>query len=145
MNNYPAIQPGWRAALKTFAVSGMGTALKFYDFVIYGYAAALVFPKLFFPDLDRLTAVLVAFAAFGAGFLARPLGGVVFGHMGDRYGRQKALVVTLLLMGLSTLLIGFLPTYATLGAAAPILLVALRLVQGFAAGGEWGGRGAVRY
>ena len=139
MNNYPAIQPGWRAALKTFAVSGMGTALEFYDFVIYGYAAALVFPKLFFPDLDRLTAVLVAFAAFGAGFLARPLGGVVFGHMGDRHGRQKALVVTLLLMGLSTLLIGFLPTYATLGAAAPILLVALRLVQGFAAGGEWGG------
>ncbi|MDF3935819.1 MFS transporter [Pseudomonas citronellolis] len=131
--------PGSRSAFKTFCVSGMGTALEFYDFVIYGYAAALVFPQLFFPGLDRLTAVLVAFAAFGAGFLARPLGGVVFGHLGDRYGRQKALVATLLLMGASTLLIGFLPDYHSLGVAAPALLVALRLVQGFAAGGEWGG------
>ncbi|MED5607705.1 MULTISPECIES: MFS transporter [Pseudomonas] len=139
MIDHTPAQPGSRSAFKTFCVSGMGTALEFYDFVIYGYAAALVFPKLFFPGMDRLTAVLVAFAAFGAGFFARPLGGVVFGHLGDRYGRQKALVATLLLMGMSTLLIGFLPDYASLGVAAPILLVGLRLVQGFAAGGEWGG------
>lgn len=138
MNQTP--QPaGSRSALRTFCVSGMGTALEFYDFVIYGYAAALIFPQIFFPHLERLTAVLVAFAAFGAGFFARPLGGMVFGHLGDRYGRHNTLIATLLLMGVSTLLIGFLPDYSSLGVAAPILLVALRLVQGFAAGGEWGG------
>ncbi|MBD9517443.1 MFS transporter [Pseudomonas sp. PDM22] len=139
MIDHTPAAPGSRSAFRTFCVSGMGTALEFYDFVIYGYAAALIFPQLFFPGMDRLTAVLVAFAAFGAGFFARPLGGVVFGHLGDRYGRQKALVATLVLMGLSTLLIGFLPTHASIGAAAPVLLVLLRLVQGFAAGGEWGG------
>lgn len=139
MIDHTPAAPGSRSAFRTFCVSGMGTALEFYDFIIYGYAAALVFPQLFFPGMDRLTAVLIAFAAFGAGFFARPLGGVVFGHLGDRYGRQKALVATLVLMGCSTLLIGFLPTHDALGAAAPILLVLLRLVQGFAAGGEWGG------
>ena len=128
-----------RSALRTFCVSGLGTALEFYDFIIYGTAAALVFPQVFFPGLDHLTATLVAFSAFGAGFLARPLGGLVFGHFGDRVGRQKVLVTTLLLMGLSTFLIGCLPGHASLGVAAPILLVLLRLVQGFAAGGEWGG------
>ncbi|MDD1962484.1 MFS transporter [Pseudomonas sp. 39004] len=117
----------------------MGTALEFYDFIIYGTAAALVFPQVFFPQMDHLTATLVAFSAFGAGFFARPLGGLVFGHFGDRIGRQKVLVATLLLMGLSTFLIGCLPTHANIGVAAPILLVVLRLVQGFAAGGEWGG------
>ncbi len=132
-------QTGSPSALRTFFVSGMGTALEFYDFVIYGIAAALVFPQVFFPDLDPLTATLVAFAAFGVGFFARPLGGVVFGHLGDKAGRQKALVITLLLMGLSTLLIGCLPSYDSIGIAAPILLVLLRLVLGFAAGGEWGG------
>jgi MFS family permease len=130
---------GSPSALRTFFVSGMGTALEFYDFVIYGTAAALVFPRVFFPQMDPLTATLVAFGAFGAGFFARPLGGMVFGHYGDKLGRQKMLVITLLLMGLSTLLIGCLPGYATLGAGAPVLLVLLRLVQGFAAGGEWGG------
>ncbi|QXI36392.1 MFS transporter [Pseudomonas xantholysinigenes] len=128
-----------RSALRTFCVSGMGTALEFYDFIIYGTAAALVFPQVFFPQMDHLTATLVAFSAFGAGFFARPLGGLVFGHFGDRIGRQKVLVATLLLMGLSTFLIGCLPTHASIGVAAPILLVLLRLVQGFAAGGEWGG------
>lgn len=128
-----------RSAAKTFCVSGLGTALEFYDFVIYGTAAALVFPQVFFPDMDRLTATLVAFAAFGSGFFARPIGGIVFGHFGDKVGRQKVLVTTLLLMGLSTLLIGCLPGHATLGVYAPLLLVLLRLVQGFAAGGEWGG------
>ncbi|WP_194791945.1 MFS transporter [Pseudomonas sp. UFMG81] len=128
-----------RSALRTFCVSGLGTALEFYDFIIYGTAAALVFPQVFFPGLDHLTATLVAFSAFGAGFLARPLGGLVFGHYGDRIGRQKVLVTTLLLMGLSTFLIGCLPSHASIGVAAPVLLVLLRLVQGFAAGGEWGG------
>lgn len=128
-----------RSALRTFCVSGLGTALEFYDFIIYGTAAALVFPQVFFPQMDHLTATLVAFSAFGAGFLARPLGGLVFGHFGDRIGRQKVLVATLLLMGISTFLIGCLPGHASIGVAAPVLLVLLRLVQGFAAGGEWGG------
>ena len=136
MHAHPASS---RSALRTFCVSGLGTALEFYDFIIYGTAAALVFPQVFFPGLDHLTATLVAFSAFGAGFFARPLGGLVFGHFGDRVGRQKVLVTTLLLMGLSTFLIGCLPSHASIGAAAPVLLVLLRLVQGFAAGGEWGG------
>jgi MFS family permease len=117
----------------------MGTALEFYDFIIYGTAAALVFPQVFFPQMDHLTATLVAFSAFGAGFFARPLGGLVFGHFGDRLGRQTVLVATLLLMGLSTFFIGCLPSHASIGEAAPLLLVVLRLIQGFAAGGEWGG------
>lgn len=128
-----------RSAFKTFCVSGVGTALEFYDFVIYGMAAALVFPQIFFPDMDRLTGTLVAFGAFGAGFFVRPLGGMICGHFGDKIGRQKVLVMTLLLMGLCTFLIGCLPTRASLGLWAPVLLVLLRLVQGFAAGGEWGG------
>lgn len=132
-------QAAARGAFRTFCISGMGTALEFYDFVIYGYAAALVFPQVFFPGMDKLTATLIAFAAFGTGFFARPVGGVVFGHLGDKYGRQKVLVATLLLMGCSTFLIGCLPSYGSIGIAAPVLLVALRLVQGFAAGGEWGG------
>ncbi|MDH4562600.1 MHS family MFS transporter [Pseudomonas sp. BN411] len=139
MANQPSPATGSQSALRTFFVSGMGTALEFYDFVIYGVAAALVFPQVFFPDLDPLTATLVAFGAFGVGFFARPLGGMVFGHFGDKAGRQKALVVTLLLMGFSTLAIGCLPSHESIGAAAPVLLVLLRLVQGFAAGGEWGG------
>ncbi|GLZ89218.1 MFS transporter [Metapseudomonas resinovorans] len=139
MAKQPSPATGSQSALRTFFVSGMGTALEFYDFVIYGVAAALVFPQVFFPDLDRLTATLVAFGAFGAGFFARPLGGMVFGHLGDKAGRQKALVITLLLMGFSTLAIGCLPSHDSIGVAAPILLVLLRLVQGFAAGGEWGG------
>ncbi|HGY9628124.1 TPA: MFS transporter [Pseudomonas putida] len=135
-HSYPASS---RSALRTFCVSGLGTALEFYDFIIYGTAAALVFPQVFFPQMDHLTATLVAFSAFGAGFFARPLGGLVFGHFGDRIGRQKVLVATLLLMGLSTFLIGCLPSHASIGVMAPVLLVLLRLVQGFAAGGEWGG------
>ncbi|MBA1204392.1 MHS family MFS transporter [Pseudomonas capeferrum] len=139
MHAQPANPASFRSAFRTFCVSGLGTALEFYDFIIYGTAAALVFPQVFFPDMDHLTATLVAFSAFGAGFFARPLGGLVFGHYGDRIGRQKVLVTTLLLMGLSTFLIGCLPSHASIGVAAPILLVLLRLVQGFAAGGEWGG------
>lgn len=139
MATYGNKKVGSQSALRTFFVSGMGTALEFYDFVIYGTAAALVFPQVFFPQMDPLTATLFAFGAFGSGFFARPLGGMVFGHYGDKIGRQKMLVITLLLMGLSTLLIGCLPSYSSIGVAAPALLVLLRLIQGFAAGGEWGG------
>ncbi|WP_253182772.1 MFS transporter [Arthrobacter sp. SW1] len=127
------------SAARTFFISCFGTALEFYDFTIYGLAAALVFPKLFFPELDALTGTLVAFASFGAGFLARPLGGIVLGHFGDRAGRRNVLILTLLVMGGSTFLIGCLPGADTIGAAAPLLLILLRLLQGFSAGGEWGG------
>lgn len=126
-------------ALKTFFISGLGTALEYYDFLIYGLAAGLVFNVLFFPGEDPLIGTLYAFAAFGTGFLARPLGGIVIGHFGDRIGRRPMLILTLIVMGLATLGIGLLPTYETAGVWAPILLVALRLIQGFAAGGEWGG------
>jgi metabolite-proton symporter len=117
----------------------IGTTIEFYDFFIYGTAAALVFPKLFFPEASPFIGTLLAFAAFGVGFVARPLGGVIFGHFGDRIGRKKMLVVSLMIMGLATVLIGALPTYATAGALAPTLLVLLRLAQGIAVGGEWGG------
>jgi len=120
-------------------ISGFGTALEFYDFTIYGLAAALIFPKLFFPEFDPLVGTIIAFAAFGSGFLARPLGGIVFGHFGDKYSRRAVLITTLTIMGTSTFLIGCLPSYHTLGVMAPILLVLLRLLQGFSAGGEWGG------
>ncbi|WP_051215533.1 MFS transporter [Granulicoccus phenolivorans] len=117
----------------------VGTTVEYYDFFIFGTAAALVFPHLFFPGSDPLTGTLLSFATLGVGFLARPLGGIVFGHFGDRIGRKKMLVITLLGMGLATVLMGLLPSYHTIGIAAPILLTLLRLVQGFMVGGEWGG------
>lgn len=121
------------------ASSVAGTAIEWYDFYIYGTSAALVFNVLFFPKLDPVTGTLVAFGAFGVGFLARPFGAIVFGHFGDRIGRKKMLYITLLGMGTATVLIGFLPTYDAVGILAPILLIVLRLVQGFCVGGEWGG------
>ncbi|MFF4773932.1 MFS transporter [Microtetraspora fusca] len=124
---------------KVVGASLIGTTIEWYDFFLYGSAAALVFNKLFFPSEDALTGTLLAFLTYAVGFVARPLGGLVFGHYGDRLGRKQLLVVSLLLMGGATVLIGCLPTYATVGAAAPLLLTALRLVQGFALGGEWGG------
>ena len=119
--------------------SAIGTTIEWYDFFIYGTAAATVFGPQFFPQVSELAGTLAAFATFGIGFIARPLGGVVMGHYGDRLGRKFMLVWSLMLMGLSTLGIGLLPTYASIGAWAPALLVALRFVQGFALGGEWGG------
>ena len=119
--------------------SFIGTTVEFYDFLIYGTAAALVFPKLFFPNVSPASGLLLSFATFGVGFVARPLGGIVFGHFGDRVGRKRMLVYSLLIMGGATVLMGALPTYAHIGLAAPILLTLLRLVQGFAVGGEWGG------
>ena len=110
-----------------------------YDFLIYGTAAALVFPKLFFPNASPASGVLLSFATFGVGRFARPLGGIVFGHFGDRLGRERMLVYSLVGMGVPTVLIGLLPTCAQIGVAAPILLTLLHLAQGFAVGGEWRG------
>jgi len=117
----------------------IGTTIEWYDFFLYGSAAALVFNKLFFPEFDPLTGTLLAFATYALGFVARPVGGVVFGHFGDRIGRKRLLMLSLVLMGIATIFIGLLPTYAQVGIWAPIGLIALRLVQGFAVGGEWGG------
>jgi metabolite-proton symporter len=124
---------------KVVFASLIGTAVEWYDFFLYGSAAALVFGKLFFPESEPVTATLLAFGTYALGFVARPLGGVVFGHFGDRVGRKKMLVVALMMMGVATFAIGLLPTYAAIGVAAPILLLVCRLVQGFAVGGEWGG------
>jgi metabolite-proton symporter len=125
--------------VRVVASSMVGTMLENYDFFLYGLAAALVFPRVFFPAEDQLAGTLLSFATFAIGFVARPLGGFVFGHFGDRIGRTRLLVLSLVLMGVATFLIGLLPGYATIGIAAPLLLVVLRLVQGFAMGGEWGG------
>ncbi len=124
---------------RVIVASLVGTSLEWYDFFIYGTAAALVFNKLFFPSFDPLVGTLLSFATFAVGFISRPLGGIVFGHYGDRIGRKNVLVVTLLLMGLATFAIGLLPTYATIGVWAPILLVVVRFLQGLGLGGEWGG------
>ncbi|MEU8504911.1 MFS transporter [Streptomyces brevispora] len=121
------------------AASLIGTTIEWYDFFLYGSAAALVFNKLFFPDSDPLVGTLLSFLTYAVGFAARPIGALVFGHYGDRLGRKKLLVLSLLMMGGATFAIGLLPTHATVGAAAPVLLTVLRLVQGFALGGEWGG------
>ncbi|TVZ92864.1 MFS transporter [Streptomyces sp. BK340] len=121
------------------AASLIGTTIEWYDFFLYGSAAALVFNKLFFPDSDPLVGTLLSFLTYAVGFAARPLGALVFGHYGDRLGRKKLLVLSLLLMGGATFAIGLLPTHASVGSAAPVLLTVLRLVQGFALGGEWGG------
>ena len=117
----------------------VGTSLEWYDFFIYGTAAALVFNQLFFPTFEPLVGTLLAFTTFAVGFVARPLGGIAFGHYGDKVGRKNVLVATLLLMGIATFLIGLMPTYAVIGVWAPILLVLLRFLQGLGLGGEWGG------
>ncbi|OQO89724.1 MFS transporter [Saccharomonospora piscinae] len=124
---------------RVVGASMIGTTVEWYDFFLYGSAAALVFNKLFFPEADPLVGTMLAFATYAIGFVARPLGGLVFGHYGDKLGRKKLLVLSLLLMGGATFAMGLLPTYATIGVAAPLLLILLRLVQGFAVGGEWGG------
>ncbi|MEV5898908.1 MFS transporter [Streptomyces sp. NPDC052127] len=121
------------------AASLAGTAIEFYDFFVYGTAAALVLGPLFFPTFSPLAGTLAAFATFGVGFVARPLGSVLFGHIGDRRGRRPVLVVSLLLTGASTVAVGCVPTYDTIGVAAPLLLLVLRFLQGLGLGGEWGG------
>jgi MFS family permease len=119
--------------------SFIGTAIEFYDFYIYGTAAALVFNKLFFPSFSATAGTLAALATFAVGFIARPVGAILFGHFGDRLGRKRMLIAALLVMGLSTVAIGLVPSYATIGVAAPIALVVLRFAQGIGLGGEWGG------
>ena len=124
---------------KVVVSSFIGTTIEWYDYFIYGTAAALVFPALFFPDFSEFAGTLLSFSTFAVGFAARPLGGVIFGHFGDRIGRKAMLVTTLLIMGVATLLVGLLPTFEQIGVWAPILLVVLRLTQGLGLGGEWGG------
>ncbi|MER7010280.1 MFS transporter [Saccharopolyspora sp. NPDC000359] len=128
-----------RAARRAVASGTFGTAMEWFDFAVYGTLSATLFPSLFFPSFDENTAVLASFATFGAGMLARPLGGIVFGVLGDRIGRRNVLMFTLVLMGMASVLIGLLPTYAALGILAPTLLVTLRFLQGFALGGEASG------
>jgi MFS family permease len=125
---------------KVALTSLAGTSIEWYDFFLYGTAAAIIFPKAFFPaDMPAMIALIASFSTFAVGFLARPLGGIVFGHFGDRVGRKKTLVTALMIMGISTTLIGFLPTYDTIGYIAPLMLVLLRFAQGLAIGGQWGG------
>ncbi|MGV9797304.1 MFS transporter [Mycobacterium sp. NPDC003449] len=130
--------PNASPRLVAFA-SSVGATIEWYDFFIYGTAAALIFNRLFFPSFSPVAGTLAAFATFTVGFIARPLGGAVFGHFGDRLGRKTMLIASLLIMGLGTGLVGLLPTYATLGLGAPVLLVVLRVLQGIGLGGEWGG------
>src|SRR5271169_4242980 len=128
------------ASMRTIvAASAIGTTIEWYDFLIYGTAAALVFNKLFFPTQDPLVGKLVSIGTVGVGFFARPIGAIILSHFGDRLGRKSMLILTLVSMGVATTIIGLLPTYADIGVAAPILLVVCRLVQGIAVGGEWGG------
>ena len=124
---------------RVIAASLIGTTIEWYDFFLYGAAAALVFNKLFFPSFDPLVGTLLAFATYAVGFVARPLGGIVFGHFGDRIGRKKLLMWSLVMMGIATVLIGLMPGYDSIGVWAPIGLIVLRVFQGFAVGGEWGG------
>ncbi|OZC52667.1 MFS transporter [Rhodococcus sp. 06-412-2C] len=124
---------------KAFAASLTGTALEWYDFAVYSAAAALVFPLVFFPDSDPLTGTLLAFSTYAVGYIARPVGGFVFGRLGDVIGRKQLLVITLMLIGVTTFAIGLIPGYDTIGIAAPIILVTMRFCQGVAVGGEWGG------
>lgn len=128
------------ALLRRVAISSLlGTAIEYYDFLVYGTMSALVFGALFFPESDPAVATIAAFGTLAAGYVARPVGGILFGHFGDRIGRKSMLVLTMTLMGVASFLVGVLPTFATVGVAAPVMLVALRVIQGVAIGGEWGG------
>src|SRR5574339_418142 len=132
--------PGKAGSIRLVAVASMiGTTIEWYDFFLYGTVAALVFNKLFFPTFDPLAGTLAAFGTYTVGFVARPIGGIVIGHYGDRIGRKSMLVLTLVIMGVATFGIGLLPTYAQIGPWAGVALVILRLAQGFGVGGEWGG------
>jgi MHS family shikimate/dehydroshikimate transporter-like MFS transporter len=136
----PLDLPEARAQLRrVIFASVIGSMIEWYDFTLYGTAATLVFGKLFFPSFDPVIGTLISIAAYGVGFLARPLGGAIFGHFGDRIGRKKMLALTVVIMGAGTFLIGCLPTYSQVGVLAPVLLILLRLVQGVGIGGEWGG------
>jgi MFS family permease len=130
---------------RVVAASLIGATIEWYDFFLYGTVAGIVFNKLYFPVKDPVISILLAYTTFAVGFIARPLGGVIFGHFGDRIGRKSMLVLTLMIMGVATVLIGLLPTYQQIGIAAPILLLVLRVLQGIGLGGEWGGAVAMTY
>ena len=135
------VSEGSNKSMRKVALTSLaGTSIEWYDFFLYGTAAAVIFPKAFFPqDLPAMVLLIISFSTFAVGFIARPVGGLIFGHFGDRIGRKRTLVVALMMMGAATTLIGLLPTYATIGVAAPLLLVFLRFIQGLAIGGQWGG------
>jgi metabolite-proton symporter len=139
VSSQPTTEPGKTRLAKVVSASLVGTTIEWYDFFLYTTAASLVFKDVFFPEAGGVKGTLLALATYAVGFLARPIGGVVFGHFGDKVGRKKLLVISLVMMGITTTGIGLLPTYATIGVAAPILLTLLRVIQGFALGGEWGG------
>ncbi|MGI5158441.1 MFS transporter [Microbispora sp. CA-102843] len=139
MPNLSVAPPSPIQLRRAVASSFLGSVIEYYDFLLYATASAVVFNKVFFSSLDSLTATVASFGTFATGYLARPLGGVVFGHYGDRLGRKRMLVLTMTLMGVASFLIGLLPTYAQIGSLAPIALVVLRVLQGVAVGGEWGG------
>ena len=139
MPNLSVSSPNPVQLRRAVASSFLGSVIEYYDFLLYATASAVVFNKVFFSSLDSLTATVASFGTFATGYLARPLGGVVFGHYGDRLGRKRMLVLTMTLMGVASFLIGLLPTYAQIGSLAPIALVVLRILQGVAVGGEWGG------
>ena len=140
MSSITASSPPVRTQrLRALAASTVGTTIEWYDFFLYGTAAALVFPKVFFPGSTAYSGVLLSFGTQFVGFAARPIGAMLFGHYGDRIGRKATLISTLMLMGIATFLMGLMPSYAAIGAAAPILLVVLRILQGVGVGGEWGG------
>ena len=135
-----ADQTHLKMSMRKVALTALaGTSIEWYDFFLYATAAALVFPSAFFPGSDPTIGLVLSFGTFAFGFIARPLGGIIFGHFGDRVGRKKTLVIALWMMGISSTLIGLLPTYATIGVAAPIILCLLRFAQGLAIGGQWGG------
>ena len=128
-----------RSILKVALAALAGSSIEWYDFFIYGTAAALVFPDLFFPGFGDTAGTILSYSTFAVGFVARPVGGLIFGHFGDKFGRKRALVTALILMGIGTTAIGLMPGYATIGIVAPILLVTLRFLQGVCIGGQWGG------
>src|SRR5216684_6435018 len=131
---------GFGTSIGTIAfASAIGTTIEWYDFFLFGVVTPIVLNKLFFPNYDPIVGTLLAYATFFVGFLSRPIGGIIFGHYGDRIGRKTVLVLTLLIMGIATFLIGLLPTYASVGIWAPAMLLVLRIFQGIGIGGEWGG------
>ncbi|MDP6652731.1 MAG: MFS transporter, partial [Gammaproteobacteria bacterium] len=129
-----------KSSMRKVALTALaGTSIEWYDFFLYATAAALVFPAAFFPESTPTMGLILSFGTFAFGFIARPVGGIIFGHFGDRIGRKRTLVIALMLMGIASTMIGLMPTYATIGIAAPILLTILRFAQGLAIGGQWGG------
>src|SRR5437868_6292426 len=131
---------GGRQSIRKIALASLiGTTIEWYDFFLYNTAAALVFNKLFFPTFDPFVGTMLAFSTYAVGFAARPIGGIVIGHYGDKVGRKSMLVLTLIMMGLATSCIGLLPSYSVIGPWAAVILVLLRIVQGFGVGGQWGG------